>query len=115
MVRVERVAKISPAARERLFTPGEMATCDAAPLRAAERYAARFAAKEAVLKAFGTGLTTGMRWHDVEVLNDASGRPYVKLQGRVAEMCVKLGVGEVLLSLSHDGGFAIAMAALIPA
>jgi len=112
MIRVERVAKITPAARARIFTAEESATCEATPARRDERYAARFAAKEAVLKALGTGLSHGMRWHDVEVVQDASGAPGVCLHGQAKIVAEKKGGAHVLLSLSHDGGFAIAMAAL---
>ena len=112
MVRVERVAKISQAARERLFTPAEIITCESAPARSAERFAARFAAKEAVLKALGTGLSQGMRWHDVEVAMDPLGAPQILLHGEAKKLADVKRISKVLISLSHDGGFAIAMAAL---
>lgn len=72
-------------------------------------YAARFAAKEAVLKALGTGLA-GCRWTDVEVCSTISGAPEVKLTGRASELARASGVIAVLLSLSHDRGRAVAFA-----
>ncbi|WP_444979461.1 holo-ACP synthase [Desulfocucumis palustris] len=72
-------------------------------------YAARFAAKEAVLKALGTGLA-GCRWTDVEVCGTPSGAPEVKLAGRAVELAGAAGVTAVLLSLSHDRGRAVAFA-----
>lgn len=98
------------AAAPRLFTPGELATC-AGSRRGPERLAARFAAKEAVLKAFGTGLSRGMRWTDVEVCApDPSGRPVVELRGAAAAFGRRGGLEEIDVSLSHTAGLAIAQA-----
>jgi holo-[acyl-carrier protein] synthase len=93
---------------ERIYTSAEISCCSARrdPFPC---YAARFAAKEAVLKALGTGLT-GCRWTDVEVYNAAGGKPRVRLSGRAALLAGDLGVGSVLLSLSHDRGRALAFA-----
>ena len=112
LVKVERVAKISPAARARLFTPQELACCVGSPERVAERLAGRFAAKEAVLKAFGTGLAGGIRWQDIEVVVGAQGNPSVVLHGKALELAEQKQVRQVLLSISHDAGLAIAMVAL---
>jgi len=109
VVKVERVEKLSPQACERLFTVEERAYCEKSPLLRAERFAARFAAKEAVLKALGTGLTAGIRWHDIEVIRAESGAPHVVLHGKAQELAQSKGVAQVLISLSHDGGIAIAM------
>lgn len=73
-----------------------------------ERIAARFAAKEAVLKALGRGFGDGFSFQDVEVFNHQSGAPFVVLHGRARELSDKIGVSHWLLSLSHDGGRAIA-------
>jgi len=112
IVKVERVAKISLAARERLFTPQELASCKGSPERIAERLAGRFAAKEAVLKALGTGLAQGIRWQDVEVVNGSLGEPTVILHGKAKELAEQKNIQNIMLSLSHDAGLAIAMAAL---
>ncbi len=74
--------------------------------------AARFAAKEAVLKALGTGLAQGIRWRDIEVLREKDAAPRIHLSGRAAEIAASLGGERVHLSLSHDRGAAIAVAIL---
>ena len=66
-----------------------------------ERYAARFAAKEAGMKALGTGWHGGITWHDFEVANLPSGKPTLRLSGRAAEVAAGLGVTSVALSLTH--------------
>ena len=74
--------------------------------------AARFAAKEAVLKALGTGLSGGIRWQDVEVRRDENDPPRIELRGKAAEKAAARGVDRVHLSLSHDHGAAVAVAIL---
>ena len=96
--------------RLRCFTPGERADCERNPKRRAEHYAARFAAKEAVLKALGTGWSQGITWQDVAVTRDAQGRPGVALTGRAAEFAAAQGIDHWLLSLSHVEAYAIASA-----
>ncbi|MEO8298459.1 MAG: holo-ACP synthase [Burkholderiales bacterium] len=93
---------------QRLFTPAERAYAMAAPLHTAERLAARFAAKEAVIKALSLS-EVGVDWCDIEVMRDADGACTLSLHGRAAEQARQLGVRELALSLSHDGGQAIAM------
>ncbi|MFF2323345.1 holo-ACP synthase [Agrobacterium sp. NPDC058088] len=73
-----------------------------------ERVAARFAAKEAVLKALGKGFGNGFSFQDIEVLNLPTGAPYVVLHGPTLELSARIGVSHWLVSLSHDGGKAIA-------
>lgn len=92
---------------QRLFTPGEMAYC-VARKRSAQHYALRFAAKEAFLKALGTGLRDGLSWRDMEVVNDPAGKPELELTGRAAELFRQNGLARSFLSLSHDGNFAVA-------
>jgi holo-[acyl-carrier protein] synthase len=91
----------------RLFTPQELAYC-VARKRSAQHLAIRFAAKEAFLKAMGTGLREGLAWRDMEVFNDQSGKPGLKLTGKAEEMFHQKGLSRTFLSLSHDGNFAIA-------
>jgi holo-[acyl-carrier protein] synthase len=92
---------------ERLFTAGErayaMAKADPAPY-----LAARFAAKEAGMKAFGLGWRDGLSWHDFEVVRDPLGRPDLELSGRAAELAAERGIKAVHLSYSHDGEYAVA-------
>ncbi len=96
---------------ERILTEREQAYCrrfrDPVP-----HAAARFAAKEAVLKALGTGLAKGIRWLDVEVVRDEEGAPSVELAGRAAEIARARSAERVQLSISHDHGAAIAIAIL---
>ncbi len=92
---------------ERLFTPGEreyaFSKKDPSPY-----LAARFAAKEACLKAFGLGLRAGLSWQDMEVVRDELGRPDLILRGRAAELAEEKGVEVVHLSYSHEGDYAVA-------
>jgi holo-[acyl-carrier protein] synthase len=85
---------------ERVFTPAEIAYVERKANRY-ERYAARFAAKEAAMKALGTGWRRGVRWQDFEVRNQASGRPTLLLHGVAAEIARRLGVERIHLSLTH--------------
>jgi holo-[acyl-carrier protein] synthase len=73
-----------------------------------ERYAARFAAKEAGMKAIGTGWRHGVRWQDFEVVNLPSGRPTLKLHGVAAEFATRLGVTNIQLSMTHTSGLGLA-------
>jgi len=93
----------------RVFTPGELAYCSGRRRRV-EHLAGRFAAKEAVLKVLGTGWTGGIRWTDVEVINEPSGQPRVRLAGRCREIADAKGLGEVRVSISHITTHAIASA-----
>jgi holo-[acyl-carrier protein] synthase len=98
----------------RVFTAGEIAYCS--PMKTpAPFYAARFAAKEAVSKALGTGIGAACGWLEIEVRRKASGAPFVVLHGAAAETAQRLGIASVLLSLSHTGHSAIAQAIAIRA
>jgi len=72
--------------------------------------AGRFAAKEAILKALGTGWRGGVAWRDMEILNDARGQPSAVLAGECARIAERLGIRQVLVSISHTSQLAIAMA-----
>jgi holo-[acyl-carrier protein] synthase len=91
----------------RVFTPHELAYC-VTKRRSAQHFALRFAAKEAFLKALGTGLRNGISWRDMEVVNDPFGKPELQLGGRAGELCRENNVTRIFLSLSHDGNFAVA-------
>jgi holo-[acyl-carrier protein] synthase len=84
----------------RVFTTHEIEYCSARKA-ATQHYAGRFAAKEAVLKALGTGWTRGIQWRDIEVRNDLGGKPRIALAGAAREMCEKIGVTEMHISISH--------------
>ncbi len=96
---------------ERVFTAAEIRYCDSKHNRA-ERYAARFAAKEAALKAIGTGWRLGVTWLDVEVVHEPGGRPALRFSGRAAEFAARLGMKRAALSLSHTREQAIAQVIL---
>ena len=96
---------------ERVYTPAEIAYVERKANRF-ERYAARFAAKEAGMKAIGTGWRHGVRWQDFEVANQPSGRPTLKLHGVAREAAEKLGVKQVSLSLTHTAETAMAVVIL---
>lgn len=112
--RVERLIRKYERVQERLFTEPEIHYCRARR-NCYEHMAARFAAKEAVLKALGTGLGSGMRWTDVEVVNEEGGRPYVRLGGAVAAFAERHGVQQLEVSLSHTTGLALAQAMAVRA
>ncbi len=91
----------------RVFTEEEIRYCDSKANRV-ERYAARFAAKEAAMKALGTGWNCGVRWRDIEVLRQPGTRPTIRFHGVAAEFAVRLGTKNIALSISHTPEHAIA-------
>ena len=93
---------------DRCFTSVEQAYSEASEAVRGERYAARFAAKEATLKALGTGLRDGIEWTDVEVDRTAAGKPFLRLGGRAVEIATSSGIEAWSLSLTHAGGLAMA-------
>jgi holo-[acyl-carrier protein] synthase len=99
LARFERAVSRTPQLRDRLFAESERGL----PLRS---LAGRFAAKEALIKALGD--STGVRWHDMEVVNDAHGNPAFRLHGAVAEVVARQRITVIHLSMSHDAGVAIA-------
>lgn len=92
---------------DRVFTPAEIAYVERKANRF-ERYAARFAAKEAGMKAIGTGWRRGVRWQDFEVANLPTGKPTLRLHGVAAEVAATLGVRAISLSLTHTAELAMA-------
>ena len=91
----------------RVFTPDEVAYCEQFRNKY-ERYAGRFAAKEAGMKALGTGWSRGVRWVDVEVVRQRGGRPTLELKGEARKIADGLGVKHVALSITHTVEQAIA-------
>jgi holo-[acyl-carrier protein] synthase len=92
---------------ERIFTPLEITYCQRHRNRA-QRFAGRFAAKEAAMKALGTGWARGVRWVDIEVVREPSGKPTLKLSGASREIADRLGVTNIALTITHDGNTALA-------
>lgn len=111
IARVKRILQRTPNFRERVFSEDERAYCDATA-NPEVHYATRFAAKEAVVKALGTGFSCGIGVRDIEVRRNTKGRPYVVLHGRAKEIAAEQGVRELPLSLSftHTDAVACAMA-----
>ena len=95
----------------RVFTPAEQAYCESRGVQRAASYAARFAAKEAVLKALGTGLRGGT-WQEMEITNDNLGRPLVQMTGYYQSLAGELGVQEIYLSVTHARDYAAAQVVL---
>ncbi len=93
---------------KRIFTPREIAYCEKFKNRV-ERYAARFAAKEAAFKALGTGWGAGVRWLDVEITHQPSGKPELALAGRAYEVAQQLGVTRMAVSISHADRYVVAV------
>lgn len=106
-----RAALEQPRFAGRVFTEAERRYCDGRGAQRFASYAARFAGKEAVMKALGSGLSQG-RWIDVEILPDAAGRPTVSLSGYFGEQAKTRGVSSVHISLSHAREYAAAQAVL---
>jgi holo-[acyl-carrier protein] synthase len=103
LIEVERVAgKISKEEgfRELVFTPGEISYCETKPNKF-QHYAARFAAKEAFLKAIGTGWISGIAFNEIEISNDENGKPSLGLIGATAEFLKSRRIGKAWVSLSH--------------
>ena len=115
LVKVERIEQAinrwGDSFTKRVFTGNELEYC-MRQKRPGPHLAARFGVKEAVMKAFGTGHSGGVKWTDVELVRAESGRPSVRLTGRLGELASEIGLEEAFVSVSHDSGFAVAQAVL---
>lgn len=109
IIEIERISQAIErnAFIKRVFAPAEITYCQSRGTQAAASFAARFAAKEAVLKAFGTGLRGG-RLQEIIIINDDAGKPQVELQGFFAVLAKQLGVQKINISLSHARNLAMA-------
>ncbi len=111
MIEVSRIRETlgrTPRFTERVFTTAERAYCDSKGAAAAQHYAARFAAKEACLKALRTGWRGSIAWHDIEISNDSKGAPIIEIKGAAKKVLDNLAANAVHLSLSHTTEHAIA-------
>ena len=108
---LERIKKLSPEAVSRILTTPEVEYCQRFPVPH-ERIAGRLAAKEAVLKALGTGWGQGIGWQQIEILPDASGIPLVTFSGKALEKVQSIGATHCHVSISHQGDYAVAFAVL---
>ena len=109
--RVEKLLKDKEQFRDHMFTAGEIAASDG-NVRAAEKYAARIAAKGAAVKALGTGLRGGIEWRDIELLNDELGKPSLFFHGKAKELADSLGITGSFVSISHLKEIACAVVVL---
>jgi holo-[acyl-carrier protein] synthase len=115
LVKIDRIDKAGnnrSGFLERVFTEREREYCYRQKYPA-QHFAGRFAAKEAVLKAIGTGWSAGVKWTDMEVLHGDGGGPVVNISGRVKDLMDLKGVKQILLSYSHDEGYAVAHVVLV--
>src|SRR5215813_632875 len=103
----ESISRFGDRFLQRIYTEGEICYCESKANRV-ERYAARFAAKEAAMKALGTGWSRGIRWRDIEVFRQPGSRPTIRFHGKAAEFAARMGVANVALSLTHTSEQAIA-------
>ncbi|MGB7727617.1 MAG: holo-ACP synthase [Candidatus Acidiferrum sp.] len=108
---VKRIAAVIESQKERflrrVYTLDEVAYCEQFKNRY-ERYAGRFAAKEAAMKALGTGWSNGVRWVDLEVVRERGGRPTLSLKGEAKKIADALGVKNIAISITHTAEQAIA-------
>ena len=110
--RISETIQRTPRFVERVFTARERAYCDAKGAAAAQSYAARFAAKEAFLKALKTGWRGKITWQDMEILNDAQGVPTLEIKGEARILLENLGANKIHLSMSHTTDHAVAQVVL---
>lgn len=106
--RIRETLARTPRFRERVFTVVEQEYCDSKGAAAAQSYAARFAAKEAFLKALKTGWRGKITWRDIEIVNDSDGVPSLNVIGEAARLLAELGAVRIHLSISHTTEHAIA-------
>ncbi|MCB5253651.1 MAG: holo-ACP synthase [Candidatus Cloacimonadaceae bacterium] len=105
--RIERVIQSNPRFIEKVFSSSEQHYCSS-KANPFQSYAARFAAKEAFMKALGTGWDEGICWTEIEVVNDARSKPGLALSGATKALALSRGTGQIFLSLSHEKDYAIA-------
>lgn len=103
IIEVDRIRKVMErdlGFREKIFTPGEIAYCESKRIKY-PHYAARFSAKEAFLKAIGTGWRFGIRFAEIEVIHDPLGKPEIRVTGKAEAWCKRKSVSKIHVSLSH--------------
>ena len=106
--RIRETMERTPRFVERVFTDTERRYCELKGAAAAQSFAARFAAKEAFLKALKTGWSGKITWHDIEIVSDESGAPSIRVSGEAQELMNRLGADTVHLSISHTTEHAVA-------
>lgn len=112
--RIEKsLGSLGDSFRYKVFTEREVNYCESKKAVKYQSYAARFASKEAVSKALGTGISGGISLKDIEVLNDDMGKPYVELSGKSREVFQGIKGCDISLSLSHCENYAVAYAVIL--
>ena len=96
---------------QRVFTSQELSSCQI-KARPGQHLALRFAAKEAFLKALGTGMFQGIGWKEIEVANETSGRPHLVLRGKAKKSCQQRGIKKIFVSISHEKEYGVAQVLL---
>ena len=109
--RIERLISKQKKFKERIFTPGEIEYCEH-KINKTQNYAARFAVKEALLKAMGTGWREGVAFKEIEVVNNEKGKPELILSGTAKMITEKMGVTNIQVSISHLKDLAIGFVVL---
>ena len=116
IVRIDRIAQMMEKHPEtflqKVYTKNEIEYCGGRKAEV-QHYAGRWAAKEAILKSFGTGWSKGIQWTDIEVYNETGGKPKVRLAGAARSLCEERGIAQVLISISHTSENAIAFATAV--
>lgn len=116
IVEIDRVRQsfetTGTAFRDKVFTEKEIEYCENKKVMKYQSYAARFAAKEAVSKAFGTGISKGLKWKDIEILNNSEGKPYVVISDTAKRLFEEMQGLSIALSLSHCKSYAVAYAVI---
>ena len=110
--RISETIQRTPRFVERVFTEKERFYCESKGAASAQSYAARFAAKEAFLKALKTGWRGKITWHDMEILNDSQGVPNLEIKGEARSLLENLGANKIHLSMSHTTDHAVAQVVL---
>jgi holo-[acyl-carrier protein] synthase len=115
IVELERIEKAltQESFINRVYTPRERAYCEARGKAALQSFAARFCAKEAVSKALGTGIAQGVSFQDIEIVNDANGKPVVTLQNEAKRHFEAMGAKAIDISLTHSRDYAAAQAVIL--
>ncbi|MBN2468377.1 MAG: holo-ACP synthase [Deltaproteobacteria bacterium] len=110
--RIDRLLRHYPRFRAKVFSAREIAYCEQ-KRNPSQHYAARFAAKESIIKILRTGDVGPLRWRDLEILREPSGRPFVRLNGSARLVGDRMGIEEITVSLSHCNSYAIAVAHVV--
>lgn len=115
IVSIRRIEEIrerwGPFFTQRVYTPGEIAFCEG-KLNSGQHFALRWAAKEAMLKALGLGLRGGIKWTDIEVVNDALGRPSLRVHNQAKGFLTDRKIKSAFVSISHEKDYGIAQVVL---